>query len=104
VLVGTGGIFAEVLEDVAMRLPPFDDAEARRMIAALRGAKLLDGARGRGPVDRAALANILVRLGDFAAANADLVAEMDINPLVAAGGRLVAVDALIVLRGPSSET
>ena len=100
VLLGTGGIFAEILDDVAIRLPPFGKAEAVRMIDSLKGAALLKGARGREPADLGALAELLVALGDFAVANADLVQEVDVNPLIAvneAGGRLRAADALVVL-------
>jgi acyl-CoA synthetase (NDP forming) len=97
-LCGLGGIFVEILNDVAMRLPPFSHDEAKRMIGELRGVKVLQGARGREPVDLDRVADLLVALGDFAVANSDLIREVDINPLIALGGdRLRMADALIVL-------
>lgn len=99
VLCGLGGIFVEILNDASMRLPPFSKDEALRMIGELRGVKILQGARGREPVDLERVAELLVALGDFAVANADLVKEVDINPLIAVGGdRLDMADALIVLQ------
>jgi hypothetical protein len=89
-----------------MRVPPFDHAEALRMLEELKGVRVLDGARGRRPIDRGKLAELLVRLGRFAAMNRDLVEEIDINPLIATdtqGGDLCAVDGLFVLK-PSSPT
>ncbi|KRB70658.1 hypothetical protein ASE07_08685 [Noviherbaspirillum sp. Root189] len=98
VLCGIGGIFVEILNDVSMRLPPFSHDEALRMIGELRGIKILQGARGREPVDLGRVAELLVALGDFAVANRDLVKEIDINPLIAMGGdRLNMADALLVL-------
>jgi len=98
VVCGLGGIFVEILGDAAMRLPPFDIGEARRMIEELRGVAVLKGARGRPGVDIEKVAGLLVALGDFAVANADLLAEVDINPLISTGtGQLRAADALIVL-------
>ncbi|HEY4296614.1 MAG TPA: acetate--CoA ligase family protein [Paraburkholderia sp.] len=98
VVFGLGGIFVEIMRDVVMRVPPFDHDEALRMLDELKGAAVLDGARGRPSVDRAALADLLVRLGQFALANRERVKEIDINPLIAgAGGSLRAVDGLIVL-------
>jgi acetyltransferase len=106
VVFGLGGIFVEIMKDVVMRVPPFDHAEALRMLEELKGVRVLDGARGRRPIDRGKLAELLVRLGRFAAMNRDLVEEIDINPLIATdtqGGDLCAVDGLFVLK-PSSPT
>jgi acyl-CoA synthetase (NDP forming) len=98
VLCGLGGIFVEILNDVSMRLPPFSHDEALRMIGELRGVKILQGARGREPVNLDCVAELLVALGNFAMANRDLVKEVDINPLIAMGGdRLNMADALLVL-------
>jgi acyl-CoA synthetase (NDP forming) len=103
VVFGLGGIFVEIMRDVVMRVPPFDRDEALRMLDELKGAAVLDGARGRSAVDRAALADLLVRLGQFAMANRDRVKEIDINPLIAgADGSLRAVDGLIVLNQTSA--
>ena len=94
VTVGIGGVFVEILGDVAMRLPPITEDEARDMIASLRGAALLRGVRGGPPADVDALARIIVALG-----RADLrgVKALDLNPVVvrAKGQGAVAVDVLL---------
>lgn len=99
VVVGLGGVLAEVLDDVALRLAPISAADALAMLAGLRGAALLDGARGRPPVDRRAVADVLVALGRLAIARPDL-AEIDLNPVLAGPAGAVAVDALVVEDAP----
>ena len=100
VMVGLGGIFVEVLEDVSFRVAPFDEIEARRMVEELRGYRLLTGARTSVPSDVAALARALAQLSIFAAAHADDIESAEVNPfLVLPEGRgAVALDALIVPR------
>jgi acyl-CoA synthetase (NDP forming) len=100
VLFGLGGIFVEVLKDVTLRIAPFGVDEARRMIREVKGFPLLDGARGRPKADVEALAQTLSRLSLFAAARADDLETLDINPFIVlpAGKGGVAVDALIVAR------
>ena len=96
VLVGIGGVLAEVLDDVALRLAPVSLDEAQLMLACLRGQRLLDGVRGRLAVDRAAVAAILVSLGELGLARPDISA-IDLNPVIAGPGGATAVDALVVL-------
>lgn len=98
VMVGVGGIFVEVFKDVSLRLAPLDLATAHQMLAELKGVKLLQGARGAEAADMDALADAVVRLGHIAAAHADTIAEMDINPLIVLpkGRGVKAVDALVV--------
>jgi acetate---CoA ligase (ADP-forming) len=100
VMVGIGGIFVEVFKDYALRLAPLDLETAREMIDALKGKKLLYGARGAAPADVDALADALVRLGHLAKDHADEIREMDINPLIVLekGKGVKAVDALVVLK------
>lgn len=97
VSLGLGGVFAEALEDVTFRVAPFDAAEARRMCAELRGARLLGAFRGEPPVDLDALAAILVALGGIGLARPD-IAAIDVNPLIVVEGRPVAADALVLLQ------
>jgi acetate---CoA ligase (ADP-forming) len=99
VVAGAGGIFVEVLGDVALRLPPLDLGEARSMLEELRVAPLLHGARGRPQADVDAVAGVLVRLGELALDLGPRLRELDINPLLAlpAGRGALAADALIVL-------
>jgi acyl-CoA synthetase (NDP forming) len=99
IVVGLGGIFVELLKDTALELAPVTLQEARAMLLKLKGSKLLDGFRGSEAVDTDALAEIIVRLSEFAADQKDTVAELDVNPLICAGARVVAVDALIVRAG-----
>ena len=98
VMAGSGGVLAEILDDVTFRKAPIDQAEAKRMIAGLRGAPVLDGARGRPRCDVDALAGALAALSRFAAAHADTVESVDVNPFVVLpeGEGGVALDALIV--------
>ena len=95
VLVGIGGVLAEVLDDVSIRLAPITRDDAREMLADLRGARLLDGQRGRPGVDRAAIVGLLVALGKAVSAHPEW-REVDLNPVVATRAGAVAVDALIV--------
>ena len=98
VMFGLGGIHVEVLRDVTFRLAPFSENEARRMIADIRGHRMLDGVRGAPPSDKGALAKALARLSEFAVNYSGLVNEVDINPLVVLpeGEGVYALDALIV--------
>lgn len=95
VVVGLGGVFVELLKDTAARLAPVDSADALRMLGELRSQQVLAGFRGAAPVARERLADVIVRLSEFAADQSTRIAELDVNPLVCAGDRIVAVDALI---------
>ncbi len=96
-LVGTGGVFAEALHDVALRVPPITEADARAMLRDLRGRPLLEGARGRPPADVDALVDLLLRLSDLACEQQGRIGEVDLNPVVVGGQAegALAVDALV---------
>lgn len=96
VLVGLGGVLAEVLDDVSLRLAPVTHADALAMLAELHGAAILDGVRGRPGADRGAVAAILVALGTLATTRPE-IREIDLNPVVAGPAGAVAVDALVVV-------
>ncbi|MFN3449869.1 MAG: acetate--CoA ligase family protein [Roseococcus sp.] len=98
-MVGLGGVFIEVLKDVAFRRCPFGVAEAEAMIRSLRGFPLLDGARGRPKADVAALAQALARLSAFGAAAGERLVSVDINPffVLPAGEGGFAADAVLEL-------
>ena len=96
IMVGLGGIFVEVLHDTAIRLAPIDRTEARTMIAELRGAPLLHGARGAPPSDIDAIADLLTRLAELAMSRDDIV-EMDLNPIVAYEEGVAVLDARILI-------
>jgi acyl-CoA synthetase (NDP forming) len=97
VMVGSGGVFLEVVRDVAFCLPPVTLDKAHHMISRTRAARLMEGFRGGKPLDRNAVASALVALGNLAEDLADVIESVDVNPLVALphGGR--ALDALVVL-------
>jgi acetate---CoA ligase (ADP-forming) len=97
-MVGLGGILVEVLKDVAIRLLPVDEAEARRMLQELRGFKVLEGVRGQGPRDIDALVKTMVGLSDIFAAHRNHLTDLEINPLMVRGqGRgVAAVDVRMV--------
>ena len=94
-LVGLGGVFAEVLRDVAVGLAPLDRVEALRLLRSLSGAALLAGVRGRPPLDLDAAADATVALTRLAAARTD-IAEIEINPLLVLPHGAVALDARII--------
>ena len=96
VLVGIGGVLAEALGDVTVRLAPIETRDALEMLDDLRAAAILGAFRGEPPVDRDQVAAVLVALGELAARRAD-VASIDVNPLVIVDGAPVAVDALVEL-------
>ncbi len=96
VMFGLGGVFVEVLKDVTFRLAPFGVQEAHRMIDEIRSRVMLDGFRGTAPSDIDALANALARISVFAAANADQLETIDVNPFIVLPKGAAAVDALIV--------
>ena len=98
VVAGFGGVLVELLKDTAVELAPVVPKEARAMLERLRGAALLKGFRGSPPVDTDALAEVICRLSELAADQRERIAELDVNPLICAGSRIVAVDALIARR------
>lgn len=101
IMVGVGGIHAELLKDVAFRMAPFSADEALVMLAELKMRALLDGVRGAPASDVEALAGTLACLSDFYAATYEEIAEIDINPFVVMprGEGGFALDALIVPNG-----
>jgi acetyl coenzyme A synthetase (ADP forming)-like protein len=96
-MVGMGGVFVEVYEDVAFRLVPMTRRDALDMIDEVRAQALLDGARGRPVLDRSELAEVVMRVGALVEA-APEIEELDLNPLVITDDGLVAIDARVVVR------
>jgi acetyltransferase len=96
--LGTGGIFVEVLGDHRLLMLPTTAAAVREALSGLRGAVLLKGARGRPAADIEAIVDAAMRLSTLAADLGDLIAEVDINPLMALPSGAIAVDALIIPR------
>jgi acetate---CoA ligase (ADP-forming) len=96
ILCGWGGIYVEVMNDIAYGLAPVGKTEAYEMIQSLRMYPMLEGYRGKPGVDIEALVDIIVRLSALVGAF-PAIAEVDINPLMTPGGVPVAVDARIRL-------
>jgi acetyltransferase len=103
-LAGIGGVLVEVLRDTALRLAPLQEADARAMLAELRGAALFDGVRGQGPADREAVVQVLLALSTMMMELREWISEVDINPLIVhgAGQGASVADALIVLKGSAN--
>jgi acetate---CoA ligase (ADP-forming) len=100
VTLGAGGVFTELLDDVAVRRPPLTRADVEDMLAQLRVARLLDGYRGAPAGDRQALVDAVVAIGDLALEVSDRITELELNPLLVLreGEGVVAADALVVIR------
>lgn len=96
VMCGLGGIFAEALNVIVFGVAPLTLTDALNMIGRMKCRNILDGYRGSDPVDRKALARILVALSDFGCAH-PRIQEIDINPLIVHKGLPIAVDGLVVL-------
>jgi len=100
IAVGIGGVAVEIIRDFSLRLLPLREGDAAAIIAELRGAALLGPVRGGPAADVDALASLLETLADFAWANRDRIAEIDLNPIKVrpVGQGCIVADALIVLR------
>ena len=93
--VAVGGVFVEVLQDSVLAPLPVSPRRARAMLDRLRGAALLQGARGTVPADLDALAAVIARLGDLAAALGDDLESLEVNPLLVRGSAIEALDAVV---------
>jgi acetate---CoA ligase (ADP-forming) subunit beta len=96
IMFGLGGIFVEVLKDVAFRIIPIVRRDAAEMIKEIKGYALLNGYRGHEPANIPALENMLLKVSDFVEKNPG-IKEIDLNPIFAYKDSAVAVDARIVL-------
>jgi len=103
-LFGLGGIFVEIIRDVALHRCPFGPDVAERMIRSIRAAPILLGARGRPPVDIAALATMLSRLSVFAHQAGPSLRSIDLNPVLAMPDGAYAVDAVLEIAPGAAET
>jgi len=100
VMVGLGGIFVEVLADVSFRICPITRLDAEEMLDDLKGAAILKGARGRKPVAREAIIDVLLKVGGengLLMQHAAEIKEADINPLIVSDTAAVACDARFIL-------
>lgn len=95
-MFGLGGILVEVLKDVAFRVVPLTERDARQMIHEIKGYPLLEGYRGHDPADVAKLEQLVLQVSAFVEQHPE-VAELDLNPVFAYKDGAIAVDARIVL-------
>lgn len=104
VMVGFGGVQAEIYKDAVFRMAPVGEAEAEAMLESLKGAELLGPFRGRGAIDRTAVARAISALSLFATTHADAVQSVDVNPLLVMtknawpGNAAIAADCVVVLK------
>lgn len=96
VMFGLGGIYAEALDDVALRLAPLDESDAAEMIREIRAHRLFDGVRGRPPVDLASAVDVLIRISELVSDWPE-IAELDLNPVFLLPSGAALADARIVL-------
>jgi acyl-CoA synthetase (NDP forming) len=100
--VGLGGIWVEVLADTALRLLPVTALDIEAMLDELRGAKLLAGARGQAPVNRAALVSAILAVARLGEALGEVLDTLEINPMWAGPTGAEALDALVVWSDPAA--
>ena len=96
-MFGLGGVFVEVLKDVAFRIVPIERIDASEMIREIKGRKLLEGYRGQDPADIPFLEGMLLKLSDFVD-NTPGIQEIDMNPVFAYKSGAMVVDARIILK------
>jgi acyl-CoA synthetase (NDP forming) len=96
--VGLGGVWVEVLKDTSLRTLPVTEGDVLDMLSELRASRLLDGFRGQAPVDRPALARAIVAIANAALDFGPALETLEINPLIADGNRVEALDALAIWR------
>ncbi len=98
VLAGAGGIFAELYNDVVLRVAPVDEAQALEMIGQVKGFAVLRGYRGLPPGDLQALARAIAAFARLALIEGRPVREAEANPVIVRQDGVMAVDALAVLK------
>jgi acyl-CoA synthetase (NDP forming) len=99
-VIGAGGVLAELIADTAILMLPVTEAEARAALASLKIDKLLGGWRGKRGANREAIVAAILSIADFACAHAAELEELDVNPLIVTERDAIAVDALIRMRKP----
>lgn len=95
-MFGLGGIFVEVLKDVAFRIVPLELKDAKQMVREIKGFPVLEGVRGQPPADLAALEGLILKVSEFVDSHPE-IEELDLNPVFASADGVIAVDARIVI-------
>jgi acetyl-CoA synthetase (ADP-forming) len=99
VMFGLGGIFTEILKDIAFRIAPLEKREALEMMQDIKARKILEPIRGMPAADKDLLADMLIKIGRIGL-ELEMIKEIDINPIIISAGKPVAVDALVILEQP----
>jgi acetyltransferase len=97
IMFGVGGILVEVVKDVSFRVLPLSRSAARKMISEIKSYPILNGFRGRPPVDKKAISTLLVTVSEIIEAYPQ-IKEMDLNPVIAYEDGVTVVDARIILK------
>jgi len=95
-MFGLGGIFVEAMKDVSFRITPLGRKDAEEMVREIKGYSVLQGMRGKAPVDFDALVDVILRVSALVTDHGGTIKELDINPLVVSAAGAKVVDALIV--------
>lgn len=98
VAFGLGGIFVEIMKDITFRIAPIDEAGAFEMLGEIKGSSILNGYRGLPAADKGELAKTIARLSKWGIDFDSDIQELDINPLLVKGNKIIALDALITLK------
>jgi len=101
VMFGLGGIFTEILKDIAFRIAPLEKREALEMMQDIKAKKILEPIRGMPAADKGLLADMLMTVGRIGL-ELEMIKEIDINPVIISAGKPVAVDALVILEQPKA--
>lgn len=103
IMAGLGGIFVEVFKDISFKVAPLSRKDAYELLEELQGKALLHGARGKAPVDKEAIVDVLLKVSNLMRDNKDTIKELDINPLIVYEKGIKAADAMIVVNEKASE-
>jgi acyl-CoA synthetase (NDP forming) len=98
VMFGLGGIYAEVMKDIAFAEAPLSEKKAEKMISSLKGRDLFYGTRGQLSVDIKSLVKLIVSMSNLIAANSDKIDQVEMNPVLVSEKQITALDALIITK------
>jgi acyl-CoA synthetase (NDP forming) len=97
IMFGIGGIFTEIYNDAAFRVAPIDKIDALNLVHELKGSKILEGARGKPPVDIDSIIKVLINVSNLMMEH-DAISQLDLNPVIMYSDRVCAVDSRIIVR------
>lgn len=104
IMFGLGGIFVEIFQDISFRVAPLTKSDAFEMVEEIKSYKILNGARGKSPVDVDAIVDVLLKVSALVSDYGDYIDELDINPLIVYEKGIKAADAMLVIRDSVNQT